>query len=178
MAAPHYPSGTPGQSWTFNDLANWIDSKYPGGGQQFIDWIRNNNTVPPPYKLNLNSRTFGPGGFGSNNTAYAWFTTWFAQEVVGKGIATNLGKGIQGGAQLIPKALKGAAKGIGDIPGRNILTNPLEALGSFLTQRSLWIRVAEGILGGALVIVAVSKLGGESKIGRAATKAGKAAFLL
>lgn len=178
MPVPHFPSGNPNRSWTFANFVNWINSQYPGGGQQFINWIRNNNTVPPPYALNLNSRTFGPGGFGSNNTAYAWFSTWFAQEIVGKGIATKLGQGIQGGSQLIPKALKGAGEGIGQTPGAKLLTNPLSILGDFLTQRSLWVRIAEGVLGAGFLVIAAAKIGGNSQVGKTAQAIGSKVKIL
>lgn len=177
MPLPHFPSGNPDQSWTFREIINWINSIEPGQGQKFINWVRTHNDVPPPYKLNLNSRTFGPGGFGLTNTAYSWFSVWLAQDVIGPKLGKVISKGITSGGKDIPKELQGAGEGIG-AAGGSLLQNPLAALGQFLTQRSLWVRIAEGVIGTAFIIVAVAKLGGSSQAGKAATKVGKAVKIL
>lgn len=57
------------------------------------------------------------------------------------------------------------APGIADFLGR-------------LTQASTWLRVAEVLLGSALIIVALAKLASNTSVGRAATRAGKAAMIL
>ena len=57
----------------------------------------------------------------------------------------------------------------------------LAAIGDFfgrLTEASLWIRVAEVILGLGLITVGLAHLAAGTPIGRAAAKAGKAAALL
>lgn len=51
-------------------------------------------------------------------------------------------------------------------------------IGNFITGRSLWIRVSEGILGGALILIAVSKLGGNSRVGQAATSVARKVKIL
>jgi len=179
MSLPKYPAGKPSQKWTFEELVNWANQvMQPGAGDQFIAWVRANNNVPAPYVLDVNKNTFGPGGFGANNTAYAWFTTWVAQGVVGPALGEKLREGIKSGTVLIPKALKGAAEGIGQVPGAQLLSSPWGAFANFLTSRSLWIRIAEGVLGGAFILIALTELGGNTKIGHAATKAGKAVKLL
>jgi hypothetical protein len=66
------------------------------------------------------------------------------------------------------------------LPGSNPLSG-LSAIGDFfsrLTEASTWLRIAEAVLGIGLIIVGLAKLAGDSAIGRAATKAGKAALIL
>lgn len=160
MSLPHFPSGKPNHSWTFANFRDWINSREAGLGDQFIAWVQANNDVPPPYVFDINSSTFGPGGFGSNNTAFAWFNVWFAQAVVGPAIGAKLKEGIQKGAKLIPKALKGTAQGIGDVPGAKALSG-LDAIGAFfssLGEANTWLRVGEVALGLILIAVGVAKL--------------------
>lgn len=56
--------------------------------------------------------------------------------------------------------------------------NLVQGLFSGATSRAFVVRLVEGLLGGAIIIVAVAKIGGNSKIGQAATKAGKAVKIL
>ena len=162
MAQPHYPPGTPSQSWTFANFRNWANAREAGAGDQFIAWVRANNDVPPPYSLNLNSKTFGPGGFGSNNTAADWFSAWIADAIIGPAVGQKLQEGIQAGAGLIPKALTGTAQGIGKVPGASTLTG-LDAIGGFFNQigqANTWIRVGEAILGIVLIGVGIARITG------------------
>ena len=162
MAVPHYPSGTPSRSWTFANFRDWANARSPGAGDEFIAWVRANNDVPAQYSLNLNSSTFGPGGLGSNNTAAAWFATWIAQAIVGPAIGAKLQEGVQAGAGLIPKALKGVAEGIGQVPGAKALSG-LDAIGNFfsqLGQANTWIRIGEVLLGIVLIGIGLARITG------------------
>lgn len=80
------------------------------------------------------------------------------------GTISQTGADIKSTAQAAANPLAGLAS-IGDFFGR-------------LTQASTWIRVAEVLLGSALIIVSLAKLAAGTPVGRAAAKAGKAAAIL
>lgn len=64
------------------------------------------------------------------------------------------------------------------------ITNPLDGLvsiGNFfssLGQANTWIRIAEGVLGIALIIIGLAKLASGTAVGKTAAKVGKAAAIL
>lgn len=65
-------------------------------------------------------------------------------------------------------AAKAAAKAVPKIPG---ISNVTDFLGG-LTSANLWIRVAKGIIGGALILLGAAKLTGiDNKIAKTALKA-------
>jgi hypothetical protein len=81
----------------------------------------------------------------------------------------------QADAQLA-KLQKPNIPGVLGIPGA-----PNLSLSSFLgqfTQRALWIRIAEATIGALLIIVGVTKLAGDSPIGKAAKTVAKKARVL
>ena len=106
-----------------------------------------------------------------------------ADAVLGLETAQSLGKNL-GAAEgklglFLTDAEKAAAQTnfAAGVPG----ATGLAAIGDFfarLAQGATWLRVAEVILGGALIIIALAKLASGTPVGQAAAKAGKAAMIL
>jgi len=90
------------------------------------------------------------------------YLDWFPS----KAAASNAWKGMQGplGKGSVPNPLAGLAA-IGDFFQR-------------LTQAGTWIRVGQVLLGAALIIIGLARLGSGTAAGKAAMKAGKAAAIL
>lgn len=98
----------------------------------------------------------------------------FLDTALGKALAKNIG----GTGKLLGELPAAAAKGAENAYAK---LSPLAAVGDFLsrlTSANTWLRVAEVLLGTALIIVALAKLAGDTPIGRTAAKVGKAAMIL
>lgn len=184
MPVPHLPLGKPNQSWTFEEISNWLDAKFPGKnyGSEFVSWVRTHNNLPAPYTLNLNSSSFGPTGLGTHNTAVDWYGAWILLGNVGPGIGKILGSGIGKAGKSIPKTiLPGVAAGIGKVPGVQALSG-LDAIGGFfsrLSEASTWIRIGEVLAGGIVLFIGVKALSQGTPVGDAAKsvkKIGKTAI--
>ena len=100
------------------------------------------------------------------------FAVKVAVEGLDKAVADEAGllgdvvtKGIPAAAAAVPKSPLGGIAAIGDFFGR-------------LTEANTWIRVAEFVLGAALIIVGLAKLASGTAAGKAALKVGKAAAIL
>lgn len=157
----------PGATSTFAQWVAWLDYRKLGLGEQFISWIQANSTTGQ--QVDLNSTTYGPP---PHNTAASWVGVWLADAEIGPELGKVIAGGITATANKIPGALQGAAQGIGQVPGAKALSG-LDAIGSFfseLGQANTWIRVAEVLLGLALIIVGLSKLTGAGQIARQAAK--------
>lgn len=149
----------PGMTGTFAQWRDWANSRSPGAGDQFITWVQQNANVPPPYAFNLSSDAYGPTGLGDHNYAENYFGAWLLFGQLGPGIAQALAGGITAGGKLIPKALTGFAKAIGELPGAQQL-GALAAIADFvgrLDQAATWERLALVGLGVILLAVGVAK---------------------
>jgi hypothetical protein len=178
--APGQGSITPDS--TFTDIAAYLDIQHAGYGTRFLSWVQKHNTVKAPF--NPDSDTFGSG---PDTRAINWLAAWLLFGDIGPNIGKTIAGGIEkSGTAITTQILPGFAKGVGESPGASALAgagNLVSGAGitgflQSLTARSLWVRIAEGIIGGALIIIAVSKLAGDTSVGRAATKAGKVVRLL
>ena len=138
------------------------------------------------------------GAVQQQNQAIAWLdlhaglgwhgpfaTKQAALDFYNQGHAANPGwKAPAGLGANITNALKTAAGNATGQAGPVNLPNPLtgvNAIGDFfgrLTEASTWIRVAEVIAGIGLIIIGLAKLAAGTPVGRAATRAGKAAMIL
>ena len=131
-----------------------LDQKYPG------NLSGENVTLAMAYIIYMNNHL-------QANPRAVYLTVLARLAAFGK-IPDAIKKGIQGVGTGVGQEVTGAEQG---------LKNPLDFL-SMLTSGNLWIRVAEGIVGLALIIVGLAELGQGTPIGKAATTIGKAAMIL
>lgn len=171
MPTPHQRAPTLTNKSTFATVKDWVDFHQPGDGNKFIAWVQMEGDKLHYGPLHLDSAAYGPP---PANKAVGWLGGWLLITKVGPDLGGLIGTGIQGGTQAIPKELTGTAEGIGTVSPATLWQQFLQAF----TARALWVRIAEGILGGGLIVVAFAKLGGNSKVGQTATKVGKAVKLL
>lgn len=163
------PTGPPqiSKNSDFAEFADWLDFYEPGLGEQFIAWVPAHSTTPD-VPVQLHSATYGKP---PHNSAYSWFSVWFAQAEIGPAIGGTIAKGIGGISSKIPGALQAAGQGIGQVPGAKAIGQlSLSDFLGRLSQASTWIRVGEVLLGLALIIVGLAKLTGTGEIAKQAAK--------
>jgi hypothetical protein len=94
----------------------------------------------------------------------------YIEIILAESLGNALSAGITGGANVEGAAATGIAKGgiqaVADLSPTNILNK----LWGILSSRGTWIRLAEGVIGGALILVAVAELGKGTAIGSAVKK--------
>lgn len=166
MPTPHQNAPKLTRTSTFATVKDWVDAHKPGAGDTFISYIQALGERRGYGQVDLNSDTYGPP---PNNKAVNWLAGWL---LIGN-LEPELGKliagGIAGAARDIPKELAAAGQGIGKLSPGSIWQDVVAQL----TARSLWVRIAEGILGLALIIIGVARLGGTSAPVRTAAKAAR-----
>jgi hypothetical protein len=115
-------------------------------------------------------------GAGMNGITFeTWYDTAHAKDpsltpyqaapiwLVGQGVSTGLGSAATAVGTATGQAAQGATTGADEFAKSLSVPNFL----GLLTNRQLWIRVAEGLLGIMLVLVAVAELGKGTAIGTA-----------
>lgn len=91
----------------------------------------------------------------------------FVELILVEGIDKAVSEGVTAGADIDTGTVSSAAQG-----AEKALSVPdfLGTLWSVLTSRGTWVRLAEGILGVALILVAVAELGKGTPVGNAVKK--------
>lgn len=94
----------------------------------------------------------------------------YLETVLVKGLDTSLASGVGGAGSALGQIPGAAAKGAQSVYQNLDPAQWLNKLGNLFTSRGTWVRVAEGVLGLALVLVAVAELGKGTAIGNAVKK--------
>ena len=94
----------------------------------------------------------------------------YTEIIVSKGLKTALTAGLGGSAEALGQIPGAAAKGANQVYQNLDPAQWLNKLGNFFSSRSSWVRIAEGVLGLALVLVAVSHLAEGTAVGNVVKK--------
>jgi predicted Zn-dependent protease len=94
----------------------------------------------------------------------------FVELILVEGLDKAVDVGVTGGTNVDVGTAEGAAQGAENAVQELSPTGVLDKLWSVLSSRGTWVRIAEGVLGIALVLVAVSELGKGTPVGNAVKK--------
>jgi|SRR5579871_1298634 len=142
-----------------------------------------NKNVNQWYVLNTSPASGTPTIYTVAQGTYSQIVTALHNNFGGySGPYNSLAKANQVAANEPPNKAEKGPYGTTIQPGGGVTVNPgtaaVDALEGWLGGRGLWVRIAEVGIGAALVIVGVSKLAGNTQIGKAATKIGTKVGLL
>ena len=94
----------------------------------------------------------------------------FLELILVEGLDSAIQSGVNTGVAVDTGTVAGAAKGAENAVNTLSPQQWLDKLGKLLTSRGTWVRLAEGVLGIALVLVAVAELGKGTQVGNLAKK--------
>lgn len=94
----------------------------------------------------------------------------FVELVLVEGLDKAIGAGVTGGTNVNVGVAEGAAQGAEKAAAELSPTEIWNKVWSVLSSRGTWVRLAEGVLGVALILVAVAELGKGTAVGNAVKK--------
>lgn len=153
------PKFTGSRASQIAQYTTWIDANYPGVISNASDASNDGLTWGGYYSKVTSSPLAAP------YSPYQLAEGVVGELEIGK-VPGAIATGIVGGAN----ALGDVAQGIQTASILPSWTNGLTSFLSFLTSRSSWVRIAEGVIGALLILSAVSSLAAGTPVGKLAAK--------